>query len=916
VQKVKAHLERPPRPLSESRPDVPPALVKIIDRMMAKDAAERFQSPAKVAAALVPFLSAPPKPPRRKKWLAVAAGACFVAALLAGVIIYVQTDNGTIVIETNDPNIAVMIEKAGGVKIVDQANNREYHLRPGNQGIPSGDYRIEVTEALAGLDLQVTKFELKRGQEVRLSAKIVAKGGEGIRDPVLTANERKQAKERLDTLKGLAALKEQQYELGSAELAELLAAKSEVAKAELLVAETEIDRVKARERILALAQDLVKLLEARLQLGTAELGEVLAAKSEVAKAELALAESDADRVKAHERIVALAQDVVKMREARFEIGIVLQADVLQAKADLLVAQNDLNRAKAKTMTQGSVLPKQAVQEQAPTYRGNPAAFWLGQLNDTDPKFRKEAVLALGDLSQKNEELIPVLVTALRDKDWGVGKEASKALAYLGPKVFPVLVEVLKDKKSPSAISRAAEAVAIIGRQANPAVPLLSQQLNIDNEVEWRCAIIALARIGAAAKPAIPAMIDFLGDFIRSTEFLEPVKSRPKMPSPAEGGYMWMEPMAPAIVQALLAIDPEIKDILPKGVFAKISKDNLQWRLSSIAPAAVWQETYEALKKKYQGQKLTNRADHQGDQGAGKEASQEQGPLYRGKPTAFWLNQLKDADPNFRVEAVEVLGKLSQKNEELIPVLVTALDDVDLKVGKEASKALGSLGPKVVPALLEVLKHNKSPNAISRAADAVGYIGPKAEAAVPLLSQSLKMDNEVQWQSPIYALGRIGPAAKPAIPAMIDFFGEYLKSKEFLESKAFGGNKKNAPGIRPHPLVVTLMVALLQIDPAIKRILPEGIHGEGAFSYLGVNMNVPAALWQEAYDSLKKNYQKQKPKDPASKDSLTEGRGERLPQRRSLELRVTDSQVIVVATALDSAPAPPKRHGGEASNTCH
>jgi Protein kinase domain/Outer membrane efflux protein len=295
VQKVKAHLEQPPAPLGESRPDVPPELVRIIDQMMAKDPAQRFETPAQLAAALAPFQAAPPRPPRRKIWLALAAGVFFAAALFASVIIYVQTDNGTIVIETTDPNIAVTIEKAGGVRIVDQANNREYRLRPGGQNMPSGDYRIEVNEALAGLDFQVQKFELKRGKEVRLSATFLPKGNRAIMDVELTAKEPTKSKTRLEFLKemqAIAALKEQQS-----------------------------------------------------QLGTAVLEDVLAAKRDVARAELDLAESDTDRVKAHERIVALAEDLLKIREARFKAGMASLASFKQAAADLLQAQNDLNRAK-------------------------------------------------------------------------------------------------------------------------------------------------------------------------------------------------------------------------------------------------------------------------------------------------------------------------------------------------------------------------------------------------------------------------------------------------------------------------------------------------------------------------------------------------------------------------------------------
>src|SRR5205085_6388915 len=110
---------RTPQPLDTLRRDVPSEVVRIVDRMMAKDPAHRYQTPADVAKALLPFVVAPPKPPRRTWKIALAACAACLFLALAGVI-YVQTDRGTIVIETNDENIAVMIQKAGGVKIVDQ----------------------------------------------------------------------------------------------------------------------------------------------------------------------------------------------------------------------------------------------------------------------------------------------------------------------------------------------------------------------------------------------------------------------------------------------------------------------------------------------------------------------------------------------------------------------------------------------------------------------------------------------------------------------------------------------------------------------------------------------------------------------------------------------------------------------------
>jgi putative intracellular protease/amidase/predicted Ser/Thr protein kinase len=89
TQKVAAHRERTPRPLSVVRPDVSPKLARIVERMMAKDPGARFQTPGEVAAALEPLLAR--RPPRlarvkqlvraRRRSVAIAAA----VALLAGI---------------------------------------------------------------------------------------------------------------------------------------------------------------------------------------------------------------------------------------------------------------------------------------------------------------------------------------------------------------------------------------------------------------------------------------------------------------------------------------------------------------------------------------------------------------------------------------------------------------------------------------------------------------------------------------------------------------------------------------------------------------------------------------------------------------------------------------------------------------
>src|SRR5262249_38334842 len=55
AEKLKPHQGRRPRPLVEVRKGVPPALARVVERMMAKDPARRYQTPAEVARALAPF---------------------------------------------------------------------------------------------------------------------------------------------------------------------------------------------------------------------------------------------------------------------------------------------------------------------------------------------------------------------------------------------------------------------------------------------------------------------------------------------------------------------------------------------------------------------------------------------------------------------------------------------------------------------------------------------------------------------------------------------------------------------------------------------------------------------------------------------------------------------------------------------
>jgi tRNA A-37 threonylcarbamoyl transferase component Bud32/anti-sigma factor RsiW len=166
LDKLTAHCEQVPRPLTSLRHDVPPALRRALERMMAKSANQRYQTPAEVALALAPF-AAPPRRLLRRLLLATAAG---LLAVLAGTVIHVLTDNGEFVLETADDSIAVMVNQKG-VKVRDTATNRAYQLTVGKHRLPSGEYEINVSELPDGLEVTTPTFTLKRGGKVTAVAR-------------------------------------------------------------------------------------------------------------------------------------------------------------------------------------------------------------------------------------------------------------------------------------------------------------------------------------------------------------------------------------------------------------------------------------------------------------------------------------------------------------------------------------------------------------------------------------------------------------------------------------------------------------------------------------------------------------------------------------------------------------------------
>jgi HEAT repeat protein len=369
------------------------------------------------------------------------------------------------------------------------------------------------------------------------------------------------------------------------------------------------------------------------------------------------------------------------------------------------------------------------------------------LQDSNEELRRIAAGAIGKIGPAAEAAIPALIAALHDDSGAVSLHAAGALGQIGPKAVPALAAVVKD---PERQQLAVMILADMGPAAKPAAKVLAATLaGFEGELSERDhdfareIVMTLAHIGPDAKEAVPVLMKIV------TNEKHQVRA----------GAAW----------ALAKIGAT--EVLP--ILKKALESDADPKLHLAAPMALMvlapgNDEYIRLSVPNLIQLLGHRAGV-----VRREACMTLAMI--GPKAAPAVDKLvatlNDADPGVRHAAMAALARIGAASAGALPAMMPLLTAADLRERYSAIFVIGKIGPSAKPAIPLLEKNLQEQDAFLQTASAwaLVQIDPKSDGRVaqclgPLMQGLAVPDPRVRVEV-IQTLGQLGPAAKPAKPAL-------------------------------------------------------------------------------------------------------------------------------------------------------
>ncbi len=375
--------------------------------------------------------------------------------------------------------------------------------------------------------------------------------------------------------------------------------------------------------------------------------------------------------------------------------------------------------------------------------GKPAAPALARaLHAKNETVRLFAAKNLGAMGADGKAGVKSLAQALRDKSRHVPYSAATALGQIGPAAKEALPDLMKTLKDTTGLMRVrvAEAINKIDPTATKrTVPVLIALLKDRHFLARQAAAQELGRCGPAAGKAIPALVKLLDD---------------ESPGPRKAAVLALGQLKAKPSDVVPALKKRLKDTyVDVRVAAAMVLEQLDptTRPATI-PVLVESLTDDGAFSIRRSAKLLG--------GMGKDA------------VPGLIKAFKEGKVTARIRAASALGMIGRDAASAADVLIATLTEKSSEatysyVRRSAARALGKIGVRkgeVVPILIEMLKDR---NVRAGASEALHLLDPEANKAhMDIFIKALQRGDPWSRADAARALGRIGPAAKRAIPQLM------------------------------------------------------------------------------------------------------------------------------------------------------
>lgn len=429
------------------------------------------------------------------------------------------------------------------------------------------------------------------------------------------------------------------------------------------------------------------------------------------------------------------------------------------------------------------------------------------LDDEHAVVRVAAAAALRAIDPDDHDAVSVLIPALKIRNERVRQRAARGLGEVATAdAVPALIDSLNDADQfVREYSRAA--LINVGR---PAVPHLIRRIETSRmERIHQGAAGVLENLGTEAHAAVPALVGASEDSVPETRI--------------------------AAAKALAAIDPDGEAVVSALIKLLVDRES---SVRAAAATALGECDSTTSLRQVLSIALTD-ASSTVRLAVAKSLMRHNDGAESVVPALLEL--LASADTEAALSAIRLLGEMGADAEDAIPALVEAMG---LRSGVSAGFGgysisqsvpwtLAKIGPSAVPSLIDALEH-QDPQIRGHAAEALGKLGPAAKAAVPALLERLTDDGEREGMSGCFgydrqvredvieALGAIGSDARAAVEPLVLLLE--TDNDQFLQllSESLGGIGRAAlPAVTPLAEVAdhddpclraAALVALSKIDP--------------------------------------------------------------------------------------------------------